>query len=150
MNITLRDATDQDCPALSALAQRSKAHWGYDAAFMQACVDELSVTPEDLRHPYIVAEDNGALAGFACVEWHGPTPELGAMYVDPAHIGSGVGRRLFEWCTDQARAGGATALLIDADPNAEAFYVRLGAHRIGVTPSESIPGRLLPQLTFPL
>ncbi|MFK7939034.1 MAG: GNAT family N-acetyltransferase [Roseovarius sp.] len=150
MSNSLRPATDDDCTALTALATRSKAHWGYDAAFMQACQDELAVTPDQINDHMIVAVQQGRITGFACLEWrHGQT-ELGAMYVDPDVIGSGVGRCLFEWCVDHARAAGATALLIDADPNAEPFYVRLGATRIGVSPSESIPGRMLPQLTYPL
>ena len=33
--MTLRDATVADLDALSDLAYASKAHWGYDDAFMQ-------------------------------------------------------------------------------------------------------------------
>src|SRR3546814_14868972 len=32
--------------SLSALALRSKAYWGYDSAFLQACRDELTVSPK--------------------------------------------------------------------------------------------------------
>ena len=39
----IRDASPGDCEALSALAFSSKAHWGYDDAFMAACRDELTV-----------------------------------------------------------------------------------------------------------
>jgi hypothetical protein len=31
------------------MALRSKAHWGYDEAFMQQVADELTVTPEMVR-----------------------------------------------------------------------------------------------------
>jgi SAM-dependent methyltransferase len=37
-------------------------------------------------------------------------------------------------------------LTIDADPHAEAFYVAMGAARVGESPSGSIPGRMLPRL----
>lgn len=40
----LRRARASDAAALSALALISKAHWGYDEAFMQACHDELTYT----------------------------------------------------------------------------------------------------------
>ena len=33
---------EADC--LTALCMRSKAHWGYDAAFMHACREELRMT----------------------------------------------------------------------------------------------------------
>ena len=41
----LRDGESNEAEALSALALRSKAYWGYDEAFMTACVGELTVSP---------------------------------------------------------------------------------------------------------
>ena len=41
----IRPARSGEAKALSDLALRSKAHWGYDAAFMAACRAELTVTP---------------------------------------------------------------------------------------------------------
>ncbi|MCG6496213.1 hypothetical protein MCM47_18115 [Kitasatospora sp. A2-31] len=41
---------------------------------------------------------------------------------------------------------GSRRLTIDADPNAEPFYLAMGATRIGTTASESVPGRELPLL----
>src|SRR3546814_14945630 len=43
---TLRLAKSSECGSLSALALRSKAYWGYDSAFLQACRDELTVSPK--------------------------------------------------------------------------------------------------------
>src|SRR3546814_14021028 len=39
---TLRLAKSSECGSLSALALRSKAYWGYDSAFLQACRDDLT------------------------------------------------------------------------------------------------------------
>jgi hypothetical protein len=41
-------------------------------------------------------------------------------------------------------------LLIQSDPFAEGFYLRLGADRIGEVPSQALPGRVLPLLVYPL
>jgi GNAT superfamily N-acetyltransferase len=68
------------------------------------------------------------------------------LFVEPDAIGTGVGRLLIEHVRARARAEGMTSLSIDADPNAEAFYVAMGAVRVGESPSASIPGRMLPQL----
>jgi hypothetical protein len=57
-----------------------------------------------------------------------------------------VGRTLLREAVTQARARGALIVEIQADPHAEAFYVRAGARRIGERASGSIPGRLLPML----
>ena len=44
----------------------------------------------------------------------------------------------------EARRRGATRLTILADPNAAAFYERNGARKIGMAPSDAIPGRFVP------
>ena len=43
--IGYRPATAADAPVLSNIAFRAKALWGYDAAFMEMCRDELTITP---------------------------------------------------------------------------------------------------------
>lgn len=145
MPIALRPALPEECPSLSALCRRSKAHWGYDAAFMEACRDELTVHPEDEA---VVAELDGVMAGTAQVHPHEAGAELAHFFVDPPFMGQGVGRALFGWCTGRAQVIGATRLLIDADPQAQPFYEAMGAIQIGTSPSASIPGRMLPLLEY--
>jgi len=148
----IRPAADADAPALSVLALRSKAFWGYDHAFMRACIPEMAITPADLaRCPTFVLAEGAALLGFATLAHHsGARITLDALFVAPEAIGSGAGRRLFEHAAAQARALGARTMHIEADPNAEAFYLHMGARRIGATPSGSIPGRMLPLLEYDL
>ena len=43
--IGYRPATAADAPVLSYIAFRAKAHWGYDAAFMEMCRAALTITP---------------------------------------------------------------------------------------------------------
>lgn len=151
MTIVLRPAHADEAPVLSALCLRSKAHWGYDAAFMRACVAELTLRPEDLTpDTLVVAEIDNALAGMAQVGPVGADADLMAMFIDPDYIGQNLGRVLFNWCVETARAMGAARLMIDADPQAAGFYTRMGAVQIGTTPSGSIPGRVLPLLEYPL
>ena len=151
MAISLHPTRPADLPDLSELCMRSKAYWGYDADFMAACVEELTVTQADLdTGALITARIDGALAGMAQVGPLNDDADLLCLYVDPPFIGQGVGRVLFDWCLAQARAMGAARLMIEADPNAAPFYQRMGAHVVGTAPSGSIPGRLLPLLELPL
>lgn len=143
----LRPARPGEAALLSDLALRSKGHWGYDAAFLEACRDELTLRDDELaRRRTTVAELDDAVVGFGTLEGEPPDGELGMLFVDPAAIGRGVGRALLDRLLDQARAEGFTVLTIDADPNAEAFYLAHGAVRVAAVPSASIPGRVLPQL----
>jgi GNAT superfamily N-acetyltransferase len=146
-DLVLRGALPAEVGALSELAMRSKAHWGYDADFLEACKDELTFTATDVPR-IVVAESAGLLVGMYTVDGRPPHGVLGNMWVDPAAIGSGVGRRLWEHAIASARSRGFEALMIDADPHAEGFYLKMGAERVGETPSGSIPGRVLPLLQF--
>lgn len=71
---------------------------------------------------------------------------LEALFVDPSMIGTGVGRRLFLWSVEAARALGAARMEIASDPGAAAFYRAMGAVDAGEVASGSIPGRKLPRL----
>ncbi|MEM1246990.1 MAG: GNAT family N-acetyltransferase [Acidobacteriota bacterium] len=143
----IRAATVDDLDALSQLCLRSKAHWGYDAAFMEACVPVLTLTQDDLEGDLLViAEKAGVLAGMAQLAGDPGDMEIDRFFVDPPFIGTGCGRVLFDWCLSTARARGATRLMIEADPDAAPFYRHMGAVRVGEAPSGAIPGRVLPLL----
>jgi GNAT superfamily N-acetyltransferase len=143
----LRTAQYGEAESLSELALRSKGHWGYDEAFLAACRDELSLDPDELAARRVtVAEEDGTLLGFATLEGEAPQGVLGMLFVEPAAIGRGVGGLLYRHVLDRARELGFDLLTIDADPHAEAFYLAMGAQRVGEVPSGSIPGRVLPLL----
>ncbi len=147
----IRAGEAAEAAALTELALRSKGHWGYDAEFLAACREELTVRPADVAaRRTAVAEEDGRILGFTTLDGEPPKGALGMMFVEPDTIGRGVGRRLFAHAMDEARRLGFTRLTIDADPNAEPFYRAMGAVRIGATPSGSIPGRELPLLEVAL
>ena len=148
-DVTLRPARGDEADALSELALRSKAHWGYSDEFIEACRAELAVDPQDIASGrVVVAVVDGGLAGFSTLVGEPPVAEVEALFVEPEHIGvgAGVGTTLFEALCDAARGAGFTRLLIEADPNAAGFYERQGAVKVGDRPSGSIPGRRLPLL----
>ncbi len=65
-------------------------------------------------------------------------------------MGKGLGRILFDTIAKHARSLGFTSLNIHSDPYAEAFYLHMGAKKVGDLPSGSIPGRTLPLLEVAL
>jgi len=147
----LRPAAPGEAALLSELAVRSKGHWGYDADFLEACRDELTLHDDELAaRRTVVAEVDGRIVGFGTLEGQPPRGALGMLFVDPDAVGRGIGRALLDRLVDTARAEGFTVLGIDADPNAEAFYRAAGAVRVGTVPSGSVPGRVLPLLELAL
>ena len=149
--VVLRPARPADLPALSALCLRSKAHWGYDADFINACRDELTLHPRDLQTSDIqVAEQDATLLGMVAISRGRDPAELSSLFIEPKAIGTGLGKTLFDWAVAQARAEGAQAVRAESDPFAEAFYASMGMVRIGESPSGSIPGRVLPLMQLRL
>jgi GNAT superfamily N-acetyltransferase len=145
--VTVRPARPSEAPAISALALRSKGHWGYDPAFLEACRADLTIDPawcDGVR--LVVADEAGTLLGYARVSGEPPVGELDGLFVDPAAIGRGVGGLLLRHAIGIARDLGLRALAIDSDPHAEAFYRHAGAVRTGESPSTVDPTRLLPRL----
>jgi len=153
-DIVIRTAKEKDRYILSDLAFRSKAFWGYSPEFMEACRAELSISDKDITNPnrhYVLAESKGMILGFYAVErLSADEYELEALFVEPDHIGRGVGRRLIEHAKGYARKGGARSLLIQGDPNAADFYRAGGGVQIGERESDSIPGRYLPEFRISL
>ncbi|MGR4931663.1 GNAT family N-acetyltransferase [Bradyrhizobium sp. CAR08] len=125
--------------------------WGYDQAFLEACRRELSLSRRDLEETQVaVAEENGEIVGVVQVKVSSGEAELLKLFIEPHALRSGTGRILFAWAAEVSRDEGATQMVIEADPDAAPFYSRLGARATGEVPSGSIPGRLLPRLTFDL
>jgi N-acetylglutamate synthase-like GNAT family acetyltransferase len=149
--VKIRPARESELDQLSNLALRSKAVHGYNAEFLQACREELTITPARLAtETILVAERSGRRLGFVAVAVSGDSADLMDLFVEPDLRGSGVGVRLFDAAVEAARNSGATRLEIEADPHAEDWYQKRGAERIGEAPSGSIPGRMLPVLELRL
>ena len=153
--VCVRPARVDEAELLSGLALRSKAHWGYSAAFIEACRDELTISLENMCSAamrYFVLEHEERVIGFYALRRHTPTEiELDALFVEPAHIGTGFGRELIEHAKRTASALGARRLVIQSDPYAARFYRAAGGRQTGKSESASVPGRYLPtfEITLP-
>ncbi len=143
----MRAAQPADAATLSALALRSKAHWGYSQHFMSACRDELTYTADDIAAAQVrfkVAADHSHIAGFyALSHLRARHFELEALFVDPAYIGSGIGRLLLQPAFAALAHDGGGRIIVHSDPNAAAFYKAVGGNETGLAESGSIPGRFL-------
>jgi hypothetical protein len=159
------DESDALAPLLTDLCRRSKAHWGYDPDLLERWASDLAVTPQDIARDAVLLAELGhadgdsqpRIVGFARIsrgsasQLDRPAPaKLDDLWVEPGDIGSGVGRTLFEASCEVARTLPADQLLIVADPNAEGFYLRMGARRVGEEASEVVEGRRLPMLMLDL
>jgi GNAT superfamily N-acetyltransferase len=145
--LVVRLARPDEADLLTELAMRSKASWGYSDEFMAACRAELTFTPQKMAAWRIwMAEKAGAVVGMIALHLDGQAAELEDFFVEPAQQGQGVGAALMGALLATCQAHGVTQIGLDADPNAEPIYERLGFSRVGWSPSGSIPGRRLPRM----
>jgi GNAT superfamily N-acetyltransferase len=149
---TVRQARPGEAKDLTALCFRSKAHWGYDAEFMRLCVPTLMVSEQSIAEGRVlVATDSaGQAIGTVSVGRDGGDAELALMFVEPAAMGRGIGRMLFEAAVGLARRLGYRRMTILADINAAPFYEHLGVRYLRDEPSDAIPGRFLPFYDYDL
>jgi GNAT superfamily N-acetyltransferase len=147
----IRRARPGEAAALRELAHRSKAHWPYGAEFLAAVEPLLQLDASDvLAHEVWVLELRGAVVGWHRVTLHDERAELEDLWLEPALIGSGLGRLLFEHAVSVAAAHGASRLEWDAEPFAEGFYRAMGGEEIGRSPSAVEAGRTLPRMRLVL
>jgi GNAT superfamily N-acetyltransferase len=151
-NGTIRRARPAEADRLSALAFRSKAYWGYDVDFMEACRADLTVSADDLlAEPVYVLDLPGNLVGFYRLRVQGTTTVmLSDLFVEPDAIGQGYGKQLWQHAVATATDLGGEVLALQSDPQAEGFYRAMGAQRAGEAPSTVFPGLLLPFMRFSL
>ena len=94
MPLTIRAPSLDELSGLSDLCFRSKAVWGYDDKFMEACRGELSFEPRDLElTPIAVAELNGKSIGVAQIRVVDGEADLLKLFVEPKALRSGTGRQ---------------------------------------------------------
>ncbi len=117
---------------------------------MASCRQELTVSPDEIAADaigFVVAEVNGTIAGFySLIQQSAALFDLDALYVDPEHIGKGIGGLLLNNALSAVQVRGGERIQIQSDPNAIEFYAAAGARQTGTQESGSIPGRFLPLL----
>ena len=152
MNLQIRRATPNEADALTALAHLAKRHWNYPESWIERWKAELTITPEFIAtNDVFVALIAGEIAGCCALVVSDSLAELEHMWIDPRHMGTGVGRALFEHVKSRAGQRGLAELELSADPNAEGFYLRMGAQTIRLVPA-NVDGqpRVLPRMKIDL
>lgn len=153
MQVTLRKASGDDADALTDLAHRAKAHWGYPASWMREWDAQLTILPGYIdMHDVWVAECDGTIVGMCALEDRGARWMLEHVWVEPGRHRRGIGRALVYRALQMAREHRAEFVELLADPYATGFYDRLGARRVGNAraPMPGARDRTLPRYEFDL
>ena len=134
MDLTLRNLRQQDREPIRRILEATAVFRPEEIAVALELVDGDLAEPDQRDYAFLVAESEGAVAGYAC--W-GETPctqgtfDLYWIATDPALHGRGVGRRLMDAAEADMRARGGRLCVIETSslPQYEAtrrFYLSRG------------------------
>jgi GNAT superfamily N-acetyltransferase len=144
---SIRKALSNEANKLSDLAIASKSYWGYDHSYLEVAQKHIKVTAKDIQEDLVcVIENNDNILGFYHFRYI--EPELVWLFVDPKYIGQGIGRLLWDHLLQSNIKNKINEFFIKSDPNAEAFYLKQGALRIGTKPSTVDKAMKLPVLKY--
>ncbi len=143
-------ATAEDAETLTQIAHAAKRHWGYPETWIAAWRDVLTMRPEFIAEniSFCAIEDDRPI-GFYVLTTEEDGIHLDHLWILPRAMGRGIGRALFQHAVAEAMSAGSPCIKIEADPNAEGFYKRMGAVRVGTSISQvDGQGRELPLLEY--
>lgn len=121
--ITLREMTWLDIPNLAELELELFADGAWSE---QSWWAELAGRP---RRSYVVAEQGGAVVGYAGVDRGGEVADVMTIAVAPAGQREGLGTVLLDWLAAEARRGGAKYLMLEVRADnvaAQRLYSKAG------------------------
>lgn len=121
-------ATVQDAERLTALVCGSDAYRGRYASALAGY--QVTADYIEAHRVFVALDRNGddLLGMYGLVL---DPPELDLLFVDNGAQRRGVGRRLVEHMICQARDAGLESVRVVSHPDAELFYRRMGARRVG-------------------
>ena len=128
----IRRATVDDTARLTSLAHAAKRYWGYPEDWIKKWQPELTISNDYVNENevYLFVVEN-EVRGFYALVVGKEKAELDHLWVAPQHIGTGLGKQLFVHALQRATDRDISEVEISADPNAEGFYKKMGARRIG-------------------
>ena len=130
--ITIERAKPEQAAGLAALTIAAKRHWNYPEKWIQFWLPLLTISPEYIREneTWVAVQDDMCIAYYSLKE-EDESLWLDNLWVLPEFMGQGTGRDLFQHALERSRILGATIMGIVSDPNAQNFYEKMGARKVG-------------------
>lgn len=126
---------------------KSKGYWGYSQKQLEEWRSNLRFEEEYITRNTVklILKDNEVIGFFAIVK--GDSDELDHLWLLPNAIGKGYGNLVFEQIISECNTLELSTFYIISDPDAEGFYLKKGAIKVGEEYSEA-QKRMLPKLKF--
>lgn len=121
-------ATIDDVEELSAVAIRSKRHWGYSKEAMELWNQNLTITEDFIQtHTVIKATLEDEIVGFFALEEIKPTTRIAQYWIDTPYMRKGYGSVMYDYLRNYLKSKNVEKVTLVMDPNGLAFFERKGA-----------------------
>lgn len=125
----------------------SKGYWGYSQEQLERWRSDLKFEDEYVSRNTVklILNESEVIGFFAIVK--GDVDRLDHFWLVPRAIGKGFGNLVFDKILSECRLLNISEFYIISDPDAEGFYLKKGALKVGEMYSEA-QKRMLPKLKY--
>lgn len=147
----IEKAIPQDSQKLTELTIRSKTHWAYSDQQIEIWRDDLTISESYIynREVYKLKIENNIIGYYSYYNMNSLEVKLENLFIEPEFIGKGYGKLLMSDFLMRIQRTESNRIILEADPNAEYFYLKLGFNVIGKIET-SIKNRFLPIMEMKL
>lgn len=147
--LNIRSAKIDESETLTNIAARSESYWGYDSDYMDKFNLIYKVTKEFIsKNPTFIIEEEDTIIGFYGVLIENDMTSLEYFFIEPEYIGQGYGKLLWNHLVEICKSIGIKEFMIVTSPQAQEFYVKMGAITCGEVESLLKKERIIPQLIY--
>ena len=117
---------------LTEIAISAKRHWNYPDRWIELWTPSLTISTDYiLQNETWMAVVNVTPIGFYSLHRDDEILWLDNLWVLPDFMRQGIGKKLFQHAVERSRVLDVPILKIEADPNAQSFYEKMGAYKVG-------------------
>jgi len=141
----IEKANINDNEILTEITKRSKAYWGYSEEQILKWNDNLTISKDYIENNYAfkLLSDNKIIGYYSYIITEKKNVKLDNLFVLPEYIGQGFGKYLINDFLKRMRNEKFEKIILDSEPNAEEFYLKIGFKKIGEFET-SIKNRFMP------
>jgi len=159
--VHIEKARPEHAGTLTDIAISAKRHWNYPERWMEIWLPSLTISPEYIsqnetwmavaekpagfyslvdiviaRRVLFPTKQSPSLCRRLLRSLPLPRNDEDSLWLDnlwvlPDFMGQGIGKQLFQHALERSKALGTFILKIEADPNAQSFYEKMGARKVG-------------------
>jgi ribosomal protein S18 acetylase RimI-like enzyme len=141
----IKKASINDNEILTEITKKSKAYWGYSEEQLLKWSNNLTISREyiESNSVFTLVINDKIVGYYSYIIKEEKNVILDNLFILPENIGKGFGKYLMTDFLNRMKNENFEKITLDAEPNAENFYLKIGFKKIGEFET-SIKNRFMP------